>query len=304
MKQTVRIATRKSPLALWQANFVRTHLKRHHPNIEVELHAMMTTGDKLFATPLNEIGGKGLFVKELERAILEHKADIAVHSIKDMPTELADGLELAVVCKRDDARDAFVSNHYETLLALPKGAILGTSSLRRQAQILALRPDLVVYPLRGNVGTRLSKLDRGEFDAIILAAAGLQRLEMSSRIRSYLPLDIMLPASGQGAIGIECRYKDKSILDLISFLKDLNTHYAITSERVLSRKLGGSCQLPLAAHAKVEGDKLYLKALVGEVQGRRILRTDKFGPKEKAEGIGIEAAEDLMRQGASALLGK
>lgn len=304
MRTTVRIATRKSRLAMWQANFIKELLQKKHPEIDVELLGLLTTADKMLATPLNKIGGKGLFVKELEKAILEHEADIAVHSIKDLPGELPDGFELAVVCKREDPRDAFISNKYQSLEDLPSGACIGTSSLRRQAQILAQRSDIVVKPLRGNVGSRLEKLDDGEFDAIILAVAGLKRLQLSERIASYFSIDKMLPAAGQGAIGIECRLKDKVIGNIISFLNDVNTHYAILAERVVVEKLGGSCQFPIAAHAILENNQLLLKALVSDPTGNKLLTTQKMGPIDHAQEIGLEAAEDLIAQGAFMLLQK
>lgn len=298
----IRIATRNSPLALWQANFVKKKLEENHPDVEVELLGIVTTADKMLATPLNKIGGKGLFVKELEKALLENKADIAVHSIKDMPAVLPDGLVLGVICEREDPRDAFVSNQYNSIYEMPAGAVLGTSSLRRKAQALALRPDLTVKFIRGNVGSRLKKLDEGEFDAIILASAGLLRLEMQSRIKSYFTTREILPAAGQGAIGIECRSTDRKILDLISPLNDKDTCFAISAERVISEKLGGSCQFPIAAFAVIENDCLLLEALVGDPSGKTLLRASKNGNKEKAHTIGLQAAEDLIEQGALNLL--
>jgi hydroxymethylbilane synthase len=300
----VRIATRKSPLALWQAHFIKERLCLKHPEIEIELHKMLTTADKMLAIPLNKIGGKGLFVKELEKSILEHRADMAVHSIKDMPTALPDGLSLAVVCQREDPRDVFVSNKYASIEDLPTGAILGTSSLRRKAQLLAIRSDLTIKSLRGNINTRLQKLDDNQYDAIVLAAAGLKRLKFEDRIRFYFDLEEMVPAAGQGAIGIECRLSDITLLNWISFLNDDNTYYAVTAERVLVEQLGGSCQFPIAAHAVVKNDMLYLTGVVGDSIGSTILWTKKFGPLKEACKIGLLAAEDLNRQGAGALLQK
>lgn len=304
MKTLIRIATRKSPLALWQAELVKESLLAYHPEVAVELHTMMTTADKMLATPLNKIGGKGLFVKELEQAILGHRADIAVHSIKDMPVELPDGLILAVICKREDPRDAFVSNQSDSIMSLPPNAVLGTSSLRRQAQALALRPDLQVIPLRGNVGSRLQKLDNGEFDAIILAAAGLKRLNLNDRIKSYFTIDEMLPAAGQGAIGIECRQVDEKVLSYLSSLDNVTTRGEIVAERAVTRQLGGSCQFPIAAHANTVADTLTVKALVSNREGTEILSVEKSGPKEFCEELGLACAEELIAMGALKLLQK
>jgi hydroxymethylbilane synthase len=302
MKTTIRIATRKSPLALWQANFVKDRLQEQHPELHVEFLGIQTVADKMFNTPLNKIGGKGLFVKELEQAILDHHADIAVHSIKDMPVELPDGLALTVICKREDPRDAFVSPHYKSILDLPIGSVLGTSSLRRKAQALALRPDLEVKPLRGNVGTRLQKLQDGEFDAIILAAAGLKRLQLEHLIASYFSIQDMLPAAGQGAIGIECRAGDDAITSLLKPLDDLDTRFEILAERAVTAKLGGSCQLPIAAHARCEDNMLTLNALVGTSDGRLLLQTQQSGPKTSAQEIGLTGAQDLITQGAEEII--
>jgi hydroxymethylbilane synthase len=302
VKKTIRIATRKSPLALWQANYVKDLLQNSHPELEIELMGMLTVADKMLVTPLNKIGGKGLFVKELEHAILEHRADIAVHSIKDMPIELPDGLQLAVICKREDPRDVLVATNYQSLLDLPSGSILGTSSLRRKAQALAIRPDLMVKPLRGNVGTRLQKLADGEFDAIILAAAGLKRLQLESKIKMFFNVEQMLPAAGQGAIGIECREDDEFVKTLLQPFDDPITRFEILSERIITAQLGGSCQLPVAAHGQCVDDLLTLKALVAYPNGIHIIRTQKSGPKQFAEQIGLAAAEDLIAQGARELI--
>ncbi|MBA2655256.1 MAG: hydroxymethylbilane synthase [Gammaproteobacteria bacterium] len=304
MTLTIRIATRKSPLALWQANFIKTQIQTRYPEVNVELLGILTTADKMFATPLNAIGGKGLFVKELEQAILEHRADMAVHSIKDMPAELPEGLELTVVCKREDPRDAFVANGFKTLVDLPPHAIVGTSSLRRKAQVLAIRPDLNIEPLRGNVGTRLQKLDNGEYEAIILAAAGLTRLGSAARINSYFSFNEMLPAAGQGAIGIECRQEDTTLKKYVAFLNDADTAYAVLAERTLNQKLGGSCQFPIAAYAVVNNQVLSLKAMVGDPNGSCILKTSQEATTAQAEALGYKAAQDLIDQGAEALLAK
>lgn len=302
MKRVVRIATRKSPLAIWQATYVKEQLETKYPEMEIKLHSMLTTADKMLSTPLSKIGGKGLFVKELEKAMLDHSADLAVHSIKDMPSELPEGLLLGVILKREDPRDAFVSNQYASLQALPKAAIVGTSSLRRKAQILAMRPDLIIKSLRGNVGTRLQKLDAGEFDAIILAAAGLKRLNFEARIKTYFSIDEMLPAAGQGAIGIECRKEDSFILQRLSFLNDSLTHYSVMAERTLNQQLGGSCQFPIATYAQIKDGILSLKGLVSNKKGDIILRTTQEGPFSQAIDIGLKAANHLIEQGARELL--
>lgn len=302
MKNILRIATRKSPLALWQANFIKERILSYYPSIQVEIHGVLTIADKMLATPLNKIGGKGLFVKELEEALLGNKADIAVHSMKDMPANLPPGLTLAIICKRDDPRDAFVSNNFESIWELPKQAILGTSSLRRKAQALRMRPDITVKPLRGNVGTRLRKLDDGEFDAIILASVGLKRLALEHKIKSYFSTDQMLPACGQGALGIECREDDTDILDLLSFLKDADTFLEVTAERVLPSQLGASCQLPIASFAVCSQEVLTLNALVSDPEGTEIIKAEVSGPKFSAKDIGLACANKLISQGALQLL--
>ncbi len=299
---TLRIATRKSPLALWQAHHVREHLCRLYPELQVELVEMTTKGDKILDTPLAKIGGKGLFVKELEQGLLEGEADIAVHSMKDVPVEFPDGLYLPVIMQREEPFDAFVSNQYDNVHVLPEGAIVGTASLRRQCQLLALRPDLQIRTLRGNVGTRLGKLDSGEFDAIVLAAAGLKRLDLGERIRELFSPDVMLPAIGQGAIGIECRRGDESTLSLITALNDPITSQRVWAERVLNQALGGSCQVPIAAYAIVEDDNLLLRGLVGDMKGQRILRSTRRGRFEDGLTLGQQLADDLKAQGAEALL--
>ena len=240
MKSTLRIATRKSPLALWQAEHVKARLMDAHAGLNVELVTFTTKGDKILDTPLAKIGGKGMFVKELETAILEGKADIAAHSIKDVPMEFPEGLGLAVICPREKPTDAFVSNHYKTLDELPQGAIVGTSSLRREAQLKAKRPDLQIKTLRGNVNTRLRKLDEGQYDAIILATAGLLRLEMADRIASEIPPEESLPAGGQGAVGIECRTDDATTIALLKPLHDQETAYRVTAERAMNRRVSPS----------------------------------------------------------------
>ncbi len=298
----VRIATRKSALALWQAEFVKAQLEHFHPGIVVELVPMSTQGDKILDTPLAKIGGKGLFVKELETAMLEDRADIAVHSMKDVPVEFPEGLMLSTICKREDPRDAFVSNRYSTLAELPEGAIVGTSSLRRQCQIKAVRPDLQIRDLRGNVNTRLAKLDAGEFDAIILAAAGLIRLGFVERIRNYISVEQSLPANGQGAVGIECRSADVAIHALLAPLEHAQTRSAVLAERAMNRALQGGCQVPIGAFAELEGEQLWLRGLVGQLDGREILRAEVRGNSADAEVLGQQLAAALLAQGAGEIL--
>ena len=298
----LRIATRKSPLALWQAHYVSDLLKHHHPELTIELVTMTTQGDKILDTPLAKVGGKGLFVKELETGMLEGRADIAVHSMKDVPVEFPSGLHLAVICEREDPRDAFVSNNFKTLEELPQGARLGTSSLRRQSQISALRPDLNIIDLRGNVNTRLKKLDDGEYDAIILAAAGLKRLEFDDRITQFIGTDICLPAIGQGAVGIECRTDDARVMNLIAPLNDNKTQIRVLAERAMNARLQGGCQVPIAGYAEYERGIVLLRGLVGQVNGEQIIRGEIAGPPENAEELGNVLAEDLLSRGADKIL--
>lgn len=300
--QRIRIATRKSALALWQAEFVKAELLKYHPQLQVELVPMSTQGDKILDTPLAKIGGKGLFVKELETAILEDRADIAVHSMKDVPVEFPPGLMLNTICEREDPRDAFVSNQFTSLAQLPAGAVVGTSSLRRQCQLKALRPDLQVRDLRGNVNTRLSKLDNGEFAAIILAAAGLIRLGFAERIASYLPVELSLPANGQGAVGIECRSDDAQVQALLAPLEHSETRNRVLAERAMNRRLQGGCQVPIGAFAEQEGDQLWLRGLVGSLDGRQLIRDEIRGPAAQAEQLGQQLAELLLAAGAGAIL--
>ena len=300
--ELIRIATRESPLALWQAEFVRDELLSRYPHLTVEIVGMTTKGDILLDMPLVKIGGKALFVKELEVAMLENRADIAVHSMKDVPMEFPEGLGLAVICEREDPTDAFVSNQFENLDALPRGARVGTSSLRRQCQIRALRPDLVIGDLRGNVGTRLSKLDRGEFDAIILATAGLLRLKLQSRIAQRMDPVVSLPAGGQGAVGIETRTDDAELIELLAGLHDKDTADRVLAERAVNNRLKGGCQVPIACYALLEGEQIYLRGLVGNPDGTTILRSEIRGPRAEAEKLGIAVAEDLLAQGADEIL--
>jgi hydroxymethylbilane synthase len=301
-KQVVRIATRKSPLAMWQAEFVRDSLLELHPEIEVVFVKMSTQGDKILDTPLAKVGGKGLFVKELEVGMLAGEADLAVHSMKDVPVEFPEGLHLPVICKREDPRDAFVSNNYSSLEDLPAGAKVGTSSLRRECQLRTHRPDLEVLPLRGNVNTRLAKLDNGDYDAIILATAGLKRLGFDDRIRSHLTPEQSLPAIGQGAVGIETRSNDPFINDLIAPLKDDHTWTVVSAERAMNKRLAGGCQVPIAGYALLENGQIWMRGLVGKPDGTEMLRAEIRGEASQAEQLGIQLAEDLLAQGADKIL--
>ena len=298
----LRIATRKSALALWQAEFVKAELERFHSDLTVELVPMSTQGDIILDTPLAKIGGKGLFVKELEQAMLDGRADIAVHSMKDVPVEFPEGLELNTICEREDPRDAFVSNKYKSLDELPQGAVVGTSSLRRQCQARALRPDLDIRDLRGNVNTRLAKLDNGDYDAIILAAAGLLRLEMPERIADFIEPETSLPANGQGAVGIECRSDDERVKELLAPLEHTETRIRVLAERAMNRRLEGGCQVPIGAYALVNGEQVHIRGLVGAVDGSEILRDEVSGSVENAEQLGVQLAEQLLAQGADKIL--
>lgn len=298
----LRIATRKSPLALWQAEYVSRLLREAHADLQVELVKMTTQGDKILDTPLAKVGGKGLFVKELELGMLNGDADIAVHSMKDVPIEFPEGLHLPVICPREDPRDAFVSNRFESLAALPQGARVGTSSLRRQCQIREKRPDLAILDLRGNVNTRLQKLDKGDYDAIILAAAGLIRLGFNGRIREFIATEVSLPAIGQGAVGIECRLDDPVVNELIAPLNDINTATRVLAERAMNVRLQGGCQVPIAGYAELDKGVLFLRGLVGEPDGSEIIRGDIAGPPDNAEEMGQVLADDLLNRGASRIL--
>ncbi len=302
LDKVLRIATRQSPLALWQAQYVKQRLMACHPQLTVELVPMVTRGDVILDTPLAKVGGKGLFVKELELALLEGRADIAVHSMKDVPVEFPEGLGLVTICERDDPRDAFVSNQYASLDDLPSGSIVGTSSLRRQCQLAERRPDLVIRSLRGNVGTRLSKLDNGEYDAIILAVAGLNRLELQSRIRCALPAEISLPAVGQGAVGIECRIDDERTRELLAPLNHDETAIRVRAERAMNMRLEGGCQVPIGSYAELKDGELWLRALVGAPDGSFMVRGERRGKPEDAEIMGISLAEELLNNGAREVL--
>lgn len=273
-----------------------------HPGLRVELVPMVTKGDIILDTPLAKVGGKGLFVKELELAMLENRADLAVHSMKDVPVDFPAGLGLVTICERDDPRDAFVSHHYESIDELPQGAVVGTSSLRRQCQISARRPDLVIKSLRGNVGTRLGKLDAGEYDAIILAAAGLKRLGLEERIRQPMPAEISLPAVGQGAVGIECRLDDSTLIGLLQALNHEDTAVCVKAERAMNTRLEGGCQVPIGSFALLEGDQLWLRGMVGAPDGSAMVSGERRGSRDQAEQMGISLAEELLDGGAREIL--
>ena len=300
--KTLKIATRQSPLALWQAEHIKQRLEQMYADVHVELVTFVTQGDKILDTPLAKIGGKGLFVKELEAALLDGRADLAVHSMKDVPMQLPEGLTLAVTCEREDPFDAFVSNEYESFDALPIGAKLGTSSLRRKCQLLKARPDLEVIDLRGNVGTRLSKLDAGQYDAIILASAGLKRLGLQDRIRHTLSPELSLPAVGQGALGLECRADDQATLALILPLMHVETDTCVRAERAFNAYLEGGCQVPIAAYATLTGDTLSIEGRVGGVDGQILLVAQQQGLTTQAQQLGEQLAQDLLAQGAGELL--
>lgn len=300
----LRIGTRKSPLALWQAEHVRARLEGLHPGLRVELVTMTTEGDKLLDAPLAKVGGKGLFTKELEQALLDGRADVAVHSLKDVTVHLPAGLHIPVIGEREDPRDAFVSNRFDTLAALPAGARVGTSSLRRQCQLRARYPQLEIVNLRGNVNSRLAKLDAGEFDAIILACAGLKRLGFEQRIRAELAPEVLLPAVGQGAICIECRTDDPEVNHLIAPLHHAPTATRVAAERALNARLEGGCQVPIAAYAELDVDLLHLRALVGEPDGSRVIHGDIQGEAVRAAALGADLAEQLLACGAGAILDK
>ncbi len=302
MTETLRIATRKSPLALWQAEHVAARLRELHPGLEVELVGMSTKGDKILDTPLAKIGGKGLFVKELEEGLFDGGADIAVHSMKDVPVEFPEGLHLPVIMERHDPCDAFVAGQYADVPELPQGARVGTASLRRQCQLLERRPDLEILTLRGNVNTRLRKLDEGEFDGIVLAASGLKRLGFDARIRKALPPEDSLPAIGQGALGIECRVDDARVNALIAPLHHQATAWRVGAERAMNARLQGGCQVPIAGYAVLEDGQLWLRGLVGEPDGSRVIRGERRGPVAEAEAMGTSLGEELLAGGADAIL--
>lgn len=309
---TLNIATRQSPLALWQAEHIKARLENLYPSLRVNLITMVTKGDKILDTPLAKIGGKGLFVKELEQALFDKRADIAVHSLKDVPMQLPKGLTLGAYCQRAAPTDAFVSNQYQSLDELPKSAVVGTSSLRRQCQLKAYRSDLQIKTLRGNVGTRLGKLDAGDYDAIILATSGLQRMGLDERICGELAVDVSLPAVGQGALAIECRDNDEAVLALLAPLNDASSRICLMAERAFNRHLQGGCQVPIAGFALFDEQtaKLWLRGRVGSEDGTTLLKaertlilTDTQAEQEiQAEQMGVEVAKDLLTQGADQIL--
>ncbi len=305
-KDKVVIGTRGSKLALWQAEWVKAELQRLNPGLEIELNKIKTTGDKILDVPLAKVGGKGLFVKEIEEALLKGEADLAVHSMKDVPTEFPEGLYLAVICEREDPRDAFIAQNNQqavkSLKALPQGATIGTSSLRRSCQLLSKRPDLKIAQLRGNLETRFRKLDEGQFDAMILAAAGVKRLGWQQRISEVIEPGISLPAIGQGAVGIECRINDEFINQLIAPLNHKETSICVRAERALLKRLQGGCQVPIAAYATIQDNKLVMDGLVGSVTGDQIIREHLEGKIEDAEKIGVSLGEKLLSKGADKIL--
>lgn len=296
------IATRESPLAMWQALHIQAVLRERYPSATVDLLGMTTRGDQILDRTLSKVGGKGLFTKELEVAMMEGEADLAVHSLKDVPMELLEGFELVAVSEREDPRDAFVSPKYQSLDEMPAGARVGTASLRRELMIRMNYPHLEVLPIRGNVGTRLRKLDAGEFDALVMASAGLKRLELHDRIRSIIPAEVSLPSPGQGALGIEIRADNAVMHEALAFINDPHTRACCTAERAVSRALGGSCQVPLAAYAIVEGEELWLRALVGNHKTGEAIRAEVRGDWKDLETIAAKAVEELRRQGADAIL--
>lgn len=300
--KTLKIASRESALALWQSRFIKAQLELLYPDLTVEIIGMTTKGDQILDVPLAKIGGKGLFVKELEASMLAGKTDIAVHSMKDVPMEFPENLELAAICERENPFDAFVSNAYKTVSELPKGATVGTSSLRRHSQLAALRPDLNIVPLRGNVNTRLAKLDAGEFDAIILAASGLKRLEFNDRIKSVLTETESLPAVGQGALGIECRSDDVEIKTLLAPLIHTESDICVKAERAMNHRLHGGCQVPIAGYATLSDETITLQGLVASVDGKTILKSIITGPSDQPDILGVAVAEALLKQGAGPLL--
>lgn len=302
MRQVIRIGTRQSALALWQAHHVADELKKIYPQIQVEMVHFNTKGDKILEKSLAEIGGKGLFTAELEEAMHEGLIDIAVHSLKDMPTELPDGLVLGAITQRETPFDALVAPAYKTLAALPEGAKVGTSSLRRQAQLLHARPDLKIHVLRGNVQTRLNKLESENFDAIVLAQAGLKRLEMDHVITEIFKPEIMLPAVGQGALAIECRQEDQEMLDMLRPLNDSDTRYAVAAERAFLRSLNGGCQVPMGVYATVKAGQLQVQALIASLDGQHMYKGHLVGSVGDAEEIGISLANRLRQEGAQAII--
>jgi hydroxymethylbilane synthase len=302
LRKQIRIGTRASALALWQAEWVKSELEKKYSGTAVTLTKIKTTGDKILDVPLAKVGGKGLFVKEIEEAMLAGEIDIAVHSMKDVPTFFPEGLHLSCITKREDPRDALLTRNKVKFKDLPKGANVGTSSLRRQAQLMNVRPDFVIHQLRGNVDTRLRKLKEGQYDAIILAAAGVKRLGLAENVSEYIAPEISLPAIGQGALGIECRVADRELNDLIAFFNHADTRTCVTGERALLRRLEGGCQVPIACYGEMKNGDLHLTGLVGSVDGKRIIKDAIEGAPDKAEKLGVTLAEKLLSQGADVIL--
>lgn len=298
----IRIGTRGSKLALWQANFVASKLKKHFPEIEIEIIKIKTKGDKILDVPLAKIGGKGLFVKEIEDALLKNEIDIAVHSLKDVPTYFPDGLGLTAIMEREDPRDAFLSVKYNSLNELPKGAIVGTSSLRRKVQLKLKRPDLNIKDLRGNVDTRIRKLEEGQYDAIILAYAGLKRLGLENKVKQRLDIDIMIPAVAQGFLAIETRLEDKKTNNIISILNHKESEIRAKAERAFLKTLEGGCQVPLAGYSEIKDGKLYLTGFISDLEAKRVFKDKISGNLEEAEDLGIKLAKNLLEKGAKEVL--
>ena len=298
----IKIATRRSPLAIWQAEYVKKELIRNHSDIEIQIVRIQTEGDRFLDAPLFDIGGKGLFIKELEEALLSKNADIAVHSMKDVIVELPKGLEISVIMKREDSRDVLISNQYNSIAEIPDNSTVGTSSLRRQSQLKQVNSNILFEDLRGNVETRIGKLDDGKYDAIILAAAGIIRLGLAERITEFISFSHVLPAVGQGAIGIECRTNDETTQQLIAPLNDKDTSLCVLTERAFSRRLNGGCQLPIASHAVIENNQIKVDGLVARLDGSKVIRLQKIGESEDADKIGSSLAEALLDNGADAIL--
>ncbi len=298
----IKIATRRSPLAIWQAEYVKKELIRNHSDIEIQIVRIQTEGDRFLDAPLFDIGGKGLFIKELEEALLSKNADIAVHSMKDVIVELPKGLEISVIMKREDSRDVLISNQYNSIAEIPDNSTVGTSSLRRQSQLKQVNSNILFEDLRGNVETRIGKLDDGKYDAIILAAAGIIRLGLAERITEFISFSHVLPAVGQGAIGIECRTNDETTQQLIAPLNDKDTSLCVLTERAFSRRLNGGCQLPIASHAVIENNQIKVDGLVARLDGSKVIRLQKIGELEDADKIGSSLAEALLDNGADAIL--
>lgn len=302
MKANLIIGTRQSLLALWQSNHIASLLRKQYPDCQVTLKKIVTKGDRILDVPLAQIGGKGLFTKEIETELLDGTVDLAVHSLKDMPTVLPEGLCLTAITTRANVGDAFVSNKYASFSELPQGAVLGTSSLRRKAQLLAVRPDLKIVDLRGNVDTRLRKLDEGQMDAIILAAAGLERLGHADRIREIIPTTVCLPAVGQGALAIECRSDNKEVRDMLAFLNDLPTKQATDAERAFLGLIEGGCQVPIGVYAEVENDNVKIEAVIASLDGSKVLRNNITGPAVNAADLGRKLGQQMLAEGGEQIL--